>query len=79
MHKLPPRCTRSPWLLASSRVVRLAALSAVQGVSQVPGSVQRATRRWRRSKARVKAKKVFRWLLLILFFNILGWVIASRI
>ena len=77
MQKLPPRTSRPPWLLASSRVVRLAALSAAHGVSQVPDIAQKGKRRWKKSKRRVK--KVVRWLLLILFLNSIGWCIASRL
>jgi hypothetical protein len=73
------RSAKQHGVLARPRGVQRAALSAAHGVSHVPGIVQRATRRWRKSKTRVKVKKVFRWLLLILFLNILGWVIASRI
>jgi hypothetical protein len=71
------RSAKQHGVLARPRVVHLAALYAEHVVSYGPGIAQRARRRWRKSKPRVK--KVFRWLLLILFLNILGWVIASRI
>ena len=77
MNKQPRRSAEPSCVLASQHVVRLAALYAAHIVSQVPGIAQRATRRWRKSKRRVK--KVFRWLLFILFLNMLGWFIASHI
>jgi hypothetical protein len=77
MKKQPPRSSRQYGLLASPRVVRIAALYAEHFFSNVPSITKRATRRWRKSKSRVK--KFFRWLLLILLLNIIGWLIASRI
>jgi hypothetical protein len=77
MKKPLPRSAKQHGVLASQRVVRIAALYAEHVVSTVPGLPKRATRRWRKSKRRVK--KVFRWLLLILFLNLLGWCLASRI
>jgi hypothetical protein len=77
MKKPPPRRSRPHGLLASPRVVRLAALAAEHYVSQVPDIAHRARRKWRRAKPRVK--RVFRWLLLILFLNSIGWCIASRL
>jgi len=38
----------------------------------------RIRRRWRRNMVR-RLKTVCGWFLLILFFNVLGWLVASRL